>query len=264
MTGHLDLDALADAVAGEGDEQARGHLASCAECQAAVLEVQAASEQVSGELAALPDLPMPEDVVRRLAAPTTSVTTLPATRPGAQGSRWQRLLPAAAAVVLLIAGAGYALSRLGGSGTGDSAGSNAATSGKAAPTAGFPQSSTGTNYTGRTDLAAAAPRLLTGTTTFRGALPQAGASTAQDGLSADALARLRTPAGLADCLLALLPPDDPSVRPLALDYASFRGKPAMVVLLPAVDPSKLDVYVVGPGCSRANDSTLFYTSVARP
>ncbi|MCU1591491.1 MAG: hypothetical protein JWP11_2747, partial [Frankiales bacterium] len=83
-------------------------------------------------------------------------------------------------------------------------------------------------------------------------------------VAADPLARLRSNAGLAECLLALLPPDDPSVKPLALDYGSYKGTPAMVVVLPGSAPRKLDVFVVGPGCSRANDSTLFYTSVDKP
>lgn len=258
MTGHLDLDALADAVAGESDAAAASHLGSCADCRAALADVLAASDRVTAELRALPPVRVPDDVLAALRTRPAGVTTLPAlsaTRP----SRWQRLLPAAAAVVLLIAGGGYALSRLGGSGSGagTSAGSNASAA-KAAPTEGFPRSSTGTDYTGRADLAHAAPALLAGGPGR--ALAGSGAAGTQ---AVDPLARLRTPAGLADCLLALLPPDDPSVRPLALDYAAFRGRPALVVLLPAVDPSKLDVYVVGPGCSRANDSTLFYTSVPR-
>ena len=71
-------------------------------------------------------------------------------------------------------------------------------------------------------------------------------------------------ATLAAYAVALLPPDDPSVQPLAIDYASFRGQPAMVVVLPGSVADKLDVFVVGPGCSRANDSVLFYTSVDKP
>lgn len=260
-TGHLDIDALADAVAGEADPAATAHLASCRECRAALDELQEASEQVSAQLRALPPVQVPPDVVPTLRTRPADVTTLPTMPTG--GSRWQRMLPAAAAVVLLVAGGGYALSRLAGSGS-DSAGSSSSSAGTAAraaaPTAGFPRSSTGTDYTGRPDLARAVPSLLAGP-----GAPQAmaGSSKAAGTNGADPLARLRAPAGLADCLLALLPPDDPSVRPLALDYASFRGRPALVVVLPAVDADKLDVYVVGPGCSRGNDSTLFYTSVPR-
>jgi hypothetical protein len=35
-------------------------------------------------------------------------------------------------------------------------------------------------------------------------------------------------------------------------------------VLPSALPKKLDVFVVGPSCSQANDSTLFYTSVDKP
>lgn len=262
MTGHLDLDALADAAAEASEPAPAAHLASCATCRAAVDEVRAVGEQVRGQLAGLPAPTMPDDVVRRLRIPPATVTTLP-TAPR-EASRGQRLLPAAAAVVLLLAGGGYALSRLGGStGSSQSTSSSAGRAGKAAPTQGFPRSSTGTDYTGRGDLARAVPGLLVGERTAPAPAPMAGAPVT-GGSAADALDRLRTPAGLADCLLALLPPDDPSVRPLALDYAAFRGTPAMVVVLPAVDIKKVDIYVVGAGCSRANDSTLFYTSVPRP
>jgi hypothetical protein len=265
VTGHLDLDGLADAVAGESEPSAAAHLASCATCRAALEEVRAADEQVSRRLAALPAPTVPDDVASRLIGTppeVPAVTTLPAAAQLSsrwQPSRWQRLLPAAAAVVLLIAGGGYALTRLAGSGdTGGSASTSAGGAAKAAPTEGFPRSSSGTDYTGRADLARAVPDLLTGMTPPRAAAPMAGSANA-----AGALDRLRTTAGLADCLLALLPPEDPSVRPLALDYAAFRGRPALVVVLPGADADKVDVFVVGPGCSRANDSTLFYTSVPR-
>lgn len=80
----------------------------------------------------------------------------------------------------------------------------------------------------------------------------------------DPLARLRDDPGLTECLRALLPPEDPSVKPLAIDYARYRGTPAMVVVLPSAAPDRLDVFVVGSGCSAADDSTLFYASVPAP
>ena len=55
-----------------------------------------------------------------------------------------------------------------------------------------------------------------------------------------ALAPLRTPEGLASCLAALTDPaaSTASSLPLALDYASFSGKPALVVVLPATKAGK--------------------------
>jgi hypothetical protein len=38
----------------------------------------------------------------------------------------------------------------------------------------------------------------------------------------------------------------------------------MIVLLPGAVVRKIDVFVVGAGCSRADDSLLFYTSVDAP
>ena len=294
MSEHLDLDALADLLADDSGPGA-AHLTNCTDCTVSLAELRTATTGVAAALAELLQPQLPADIQARLNAALATapaqaqVTTLPAARP-APARRW---LPAAAAVVLLLAGAGYGLSRLG-----DDKGSTAANSeaGAAATTAGIDvvRNSTGTDYTDRSSLAAAVPQLLAGSAAadsagpkraapFNGTAPQnaappnAAASGAGAGAAAgtapgtggaaagpDPLARLRDNAGLADCLLALLPPDDPSVRPLALDYGSFKGTPAMVVVLPGAAPSKLDVYVVGAGCSQANDSTLFYTSVDKP
>ncbi len=309
LDAHLDLDALADVLAGE---PAPAHLAGCAGCAATLAELRVASDAVTRALSALPAVSVPTDVASRLSsalvsaepadaadtsratepgrapasghAPETTggtVTTLPP--PSARGARWdaRRWLPAAAAVVLLLTGAGYGLSRLGGGGEADSTSTASGAKAAAAPLD-VVRNSTGTDYTDRATLALAVPRLLTGTsqdTTAQAPAPALGAPTRpgsggtartsaapeiQSQVVADPLARLRDNAGLADCLLALLPADDPSARPLALDYAAFRGAPALVVVLPSSLPRKLDVFVVGPGCSRANDSTLFYTSVDKP
>lgn len=271
MIEHLDLDGLADVLAGEADSP---HADSCPDCSAALAELRVASDRVTADLSALPPVTVPADVEAGLrdstatSAPTPTVTTLPARRPESP-RRW---LPAAAAVLVLLAGVGYSVSRLGGSDQNDSSTSAAGSSmAAAAPEVAVVRNSTGTDYTGRADLAAAVPTLLTGSPS-RDAVaaapaapaPQGAAGTTQMRAAVDPLARLRDNAGLAECLLALLPPDDPSVRPLALDYATYKGNPAMVVVLPSGLPRKLDVFVVGPACSRANDSTLFYTSVDKP
>jgi hypothetical protein len=285
MSEHLDLDALAD-LAAEPTQDISEHLAGCEQCQEAVEEVRAAQSPVSAALAALPALDLPTDVAADIAGAlaaesratgTASVTTLPP----ASEARARRWLPAAAAVLVLLAGAGYGISRLGSSDNASSTSAGAARAKDSAAALNVVRNDSGADYTGRAELAAAVPSLLTGTAaaaqtrsaltapapagatvplTAAGANPSASSSPAPT----DPLARLRDNAGLADCLLALLPPDDPSVRPLALDYAQFKGSPALVVVLPSALPKKLDVFVVGPGCSQANDSTLFYTSVDKP
>jgi hypothetical protein len=269
MTEHLDLDVLADVLAGEAGPE---HLQRCPGCTASLEELRIASESVTGRLAALPELPVPDDVARRLHAalhPETAsgatVTTLP---PAAAARRW---LSAAAAVLVLLAGVGYGVSRLGGGNDTTTASGSDAAAKAAAPEVDVVRNSTGLDYTNRASLAAALPDLLAGTSASRDtalaapAPATAGSAEAKTQMSvADPLARLRDNAGLAECLLALLPPEDPSVRPLAIDYASYKGAPALVVVLPSTLPNKLDVFVVGPECSRANDSTLFYTSVDKP
>ncbi|MCU1600252.1 MAG: hypothetical protein JWO22_961, partial [Frankiales bacterium] len=113
-------------------------------------------------------------------------------------------------------------------------------------------------------LAGALPRLLGGAGTAAG--PSTRAQTVSPHLATtgvDPLARLRTPTGLAGCIASLTGPDD-SGLPLALDYASFEGKPALVVLLPDNRPSKVDFWVVGPTCTQAESALLYYARVDRP
>jgi RNA polymerase sigma-70 factor (ECF subfamily) len=129
---HLDLDALADALAGEGSPADAGHLAGCGACAARLGELRAADAVVLDRLAGLTHPPVPADVAARLDGALAaqdplaqqppaqerpaSVTALPARRSRALPS-W---LPAAAAAVLVIGGAGAVVSQLGGSTSGGS------------------------------------------------------------------------------------------------------------------------------------------------
>ncbi|MCU1692730.1 MAG: hypothetical protein JWM64_1821, partial [Frankiales bacterium] len=79
----------------------------------------------------------------------------------------------------------------------------------------------------------------------------------------DPLARLRVPAELAACLGELAGPDT-DVVPLALDYARYRGAPALAVVLPSARADRVDVFVVGAGCTAGDDQTLFFTRQPRP
>ncbi|HVE74373.1 MAG TPA: hypothetical protein VNA30_04685 [Mycobacteriales bacterium] len=286
--GHASLDDLADHLAGEG---AHGtHLSACAGCRATLDELAAAAAAVQRGLRDLPAPAMPADVSARLdgafAAEESlgngaSVTTLPATAAGSSARRtsW---LAAAAGVAVLAAGVGtLSLTRDRGTDAGSAAASIA-------------RSSTGNNYArDRRLLTASLPGLLAGDAVaaaadrVAGAAPPAAAMPAPaaggTGQSArnsadaakpaaalemyaavDPLARLREPAGLASCLSAILPPEQPDLRPLALDYATFEGKPALVVVLPATVPEKVDVFVVAASCAAGNDATLFFTRLDRP
>ena len=79
----------------------------------------------------------------------------------------------------------------------------------------------------------------------------------------DPLTRLRAPDALADCLAALTGPGV-DTTPLALDYAAFEGRPALVVVLPSRQPDRVDVFAVGAGCRQGDDQTLFFTRLDRP
>lgn len=222
---------------------------------------------------------------------TGSATVTPFPDAGARRAR--RWLPAAAAVALVVGGGalGTALLLSGsvGGGTDESTTASDTAAGSAGSDFGdLARSETGNDYAAEGTLAAALPGLLDGgaSTSFDAqtdAAPEAGQpapapaednaamrATEQPGTALEpggdaALDRLRTPQGLASCLSALLPPEGPGLRPLAVDYAAYQGEPALAVVLPASGaPDKVDVFVVGAGCTAGNDQTLFFTRLDRP
>jgi hypothetical protein len=135
----------------------------------------------------------------------------------------------------------------------------------AAGAASLAVSHTGARYS-KTSLAAAVPGLLTAKPESsvggpKAPAPQSGA--AVNGATSDALATLQTPKGLAACLAGLTGPGQEDL-PLALDYATFEGKPALVVVLPSSRPSKLDVFVVGATCNQTEQDVLYYLHADRP
>jgi hypothetical protein len=288
---HLDLDALADALADDAAD-GTGHLAGCASCTSRLAELAAAESRVTGALAGLPAPGLPDDVAQRLTAAlaaepalsgsaSASVTALP-TRTARR--RW---LPAAAAAgVLMVSAAGLGLAFL------PKGGGDELASGAGLPA--LPTSASGTDYADEAAVAQVLPGVLDGTagraysessgesatrSTARtdgngggGSAAQTeqqdSALTAQEPAPAaaggDPLERLRGPEGLADCLSALLPPGEPDVQPLGLDYAQFAGAPALAVVLPDPDPGKVAVYVVGPGCTAQDESLLTFLRVDAP
>lgn len=77
----------------------------------------------------------------------------------------------------------------------------------------------------------------------------------------DPLQRLRDPVAAQACLSAL--PSGPRV-PLALDYASYAGRPALVAVLPAPVPNAVDVVALGLGCRTGDPQLLSSTRLPRP
>jgi hypothetical protein len=277
---HLDLDQLADALAGEPQE----HLAGCADCTSRLAELRAAEAGVVAALRALPDPALPAGLADRLAAAfdaepplaarRSNVTALPDPAPR------RRLLPVAAAAVLALSAGGIGYAVVSGSGVGSS-GDDAATSQAAGGQAAPPTSASGTDYADAAAVAGVLPGVLAGgagsgelldssaadSARAESSDDSAGATTMQAPAAAplgDPLERLRTPEGLEDCLSAVLPPEEPDVRPRALDYAQYQGQPALAVVLPDPDPAKLSVYVVGAECAAADARLLGFFRLDAP
>ena len=164
---------------------------------------------------------------------------------------------AVAAAAVLVTG-GFLLARGSHDGSTSSAKTSAGPAARSDAAAGIPTSATGNDYAkdGKA-LAAALPRLLN-------AGPADAPSSLAPGASApQALAGIVRGAALTECLAALNDPGD-STQPLALDYARFDGTPALVVVLPSAAHDKVDVFVVGPDCSRADARVRFFTRLTAP
>ena len=275
MSEHLDLDALADVLAGE---LSSAHLDGCADCQTRLSELAGAMTSVTAALTALPDPVIPPDLVaqidkalarerRALNAPAAATVTPLATR--RSGSRWLLAGGSIAASAALVVGGIVLFS-------GDSPKSSTTASDQ---TASIARNATGAAY-GRDGqlLAAELPKLLKGNApavagqgaAAAPAAPTGGAEaqtldsrTAATKPTADPMALLRTPSGLAACLASLSDPSDPGI-PLALDYASFEGQPALVVVLPTSTDNRVDVFVVGAMCSQTDSKVLFFTRLTNP
>jgi hypothetical protein len=282
--GHLDLDTLADVLAGAPEP---AHLASCLACRARLDDLGDALPRVSEALAAAPVPQMPLDLPERIAAhlhgapelqaddeeqavappvaPPGTADVLPMAR---RRVRWLPSVTAVAAAAVLITSAVLLTQR-----HHEQPGTASAASG-----GGYAVNDSGANYT-RTTLQAALPALLKGQANAPrvaaapagGARPAPGFDSTQPKsagaltftTAGDPLAALRTTTGLARCLASLTDPGDTGL-PLALDYASFQGRPALVVVLPSKVAGKVDVFVVPPGCARADGNLLYFTRLPKP
>ena len=272
---HLDLDALADVLVGEAPSAVSLHARTCSVCAADLAALAAAQAPVAAALAAAPEPALPAGLDARLAAAVAharadppgarSVTVVPL---AARRRRWQPWAGGLAAAAVLGT-AGVLVVRAGApSGSTTASTGGPATQDRAAAAGAVPTSSTGTDYrAGSSALATALPALLRGGAPVRGeAVGSLGPSpvSPQPGPSArSGLDRLRAPAALAACLSALQDPAS-TTGPLALDYATYRGAPALVVLLPSTRPGKVDAYVVGAGCSQADAQVLFFGRLPAP
>lgn len=285
MSAHLDPDELGDLSAGlldEGDaSRANDHLATCASCRqdAEALDAVTGLLRFAGEVG-----PMPTDVADRLdaallaAAPgDPSDNVRPLARPATR--RWwadHRILQAAAAAVLVIAGGAIAvpvLQNAAVSGPETASSADSASGGQAAEAAPDAASddagsrtaakaaatmASGNNYTDES-LAREVGRLLSGQEVA--AAPSPPAQNSQAG--AAAITRLADPSALADCVDELRPGGQ--AQPLLVDVARYADRSATVIVLEAPDQADgIEIWVVEAGCGRGNARTLHYEMAQRP
>ena len=275
--GHLDLDALAELEEGLTEPQAataaRAHLDGCEDCRALLSTLRTTRALLS----ALPAEPMPERVAARLDAALAGADLPAATIVPLSGRKrpWQSPalaggVAAAAVVVLVAAIVAGTLIHHGkkSSETTTSPTGNSQFSGKSA--AQTKQWATGTNYTPAT-IASLVPKLVTQTppTSLVGG-PNSGAALSPQtpspaGTPATASVPSYTQEQLRNSPEAVLAcgqilAGGVPTTPVAVDFARFDGKPAVIFVLPAVGHpgTKLDVWVVRSTCSSANfDLPLF-------
>lgn len=265
---HLDLEQLADVLAAEDSADVAAHAAGCPECRARLEQLQAAMGPVTSALTGLPRPDLPADVGERLhRAILREQVALHPPAGAAAGGRTpadRRSRPRLTALGPLLAGLAVLavvvlLLVRGGGGTKDPQPTPTRTASGEVRT-----SSTGTDYEkSGSRLQVLLPSLLSGQAPDAFPTP-----------SPDPLARLRLTPALASCLAGLSEatepvPGQPSPPgadglPLALDYARFEGQPALVVVLPAANPDKLDVFFVGPMCSQGDEQVLHFARVDRP
>ena len=283
-TGHLDLDALADALAGERDDDP--HLRTCPSCADRLAELAAAEVAVVASLATLPEPPLPDGLAERLAAALRAERASSARVVPLRRRRPPSWLPAVAASlgVVLAGGVGMTLLRgatTGGEDAATSAAGGGAESGSTSPdsadTTSLVPTASGADYADPAQRSAVLPRVLAGTAPLADRVaPEASRPEDQDAPAlptpaltgtrplSGALERLRDPQALADCVAALTPADATGSAVLALDHGSYRGSPARAVVQPDRDPDRLLLTVVDPGCSAADPRTLLQVRVDRP
>lgn len=267
---HVDADTLAAWQEGllpaETDLAVRGHLAGCAACAARrdALAALPARLAAAGDTGAVPD-----DVASRLdqALAAAAVAAVPAPSARDRGPRGMRLLQAAAVVVLLLAGVGFAASVLqvggGGDDSGTSAGGTADTEAKGAQSGAFPVTASGRNWAADT-VVAAIPDLVAGRVgpSVEGSTDSAAGAPSTLREAPGDTARLASGPALAECVGAL---NDGPVTPVAVDLASWQGNPAVVIVLPtADDATTVDAWVVGPSCGQADAQVLYFARAPRP
>jgi hypothetical protein len=193
-----------------------------------------------------------------------TVLPMPAARRESGTTRTFRWVAGAAAAVIVVAG-GAAVIRgaTGGSGNSTTSLSAGDASGSRGPA---PIRSSGTDYS-RAELAAQATALVASASKGEPA-PEVAPATPEpaqtEGTGEQPAARmLLSPDTLPACLEQLT--GAPGATPVAVDQGTYEGKPADIVVLPSPDdPQRLEVWVIGPGCTRENVQMYEFRTIPAP
>ena len=281
--GHVDLDVLAEideGIAGpQVDQAARAHLDQCAQCRDRLAHLRTTRALLS----TLPAEPMPAEVQARVgaaldrAALESSATVVPM---GRRARFWNSPAvagAAAVAAVVVLVGALIAGNVIHHGHKSQTASAPLAADGNRKGAAGggaasIKQWATGTNYSAAT-IPTLVPRLITGTppptTSADGGLTAgtpsaptpAGAESAPPGTITQQQMRA-SPLALLACGTIL--GGGVQTVPVAVDFASYAGKPAVIFALPAVGhPELLDIWVVRSSCS-TSALDVYFRRIPRP
>jgi hypothetical protein len=293
VKGHLDAETVAvfreDLLPGRKAAQVAAHLAACEQCA----EIDARLAAVTSALAHAPAPPMPASLAARLdaalaaeisaraagtAAPGAAAvsTTAPGTTAAGTGrvgrtrrAAWSRSglplrLATVAAAVVLVAGGGYAITRLVSTSTGGVA---ASASGTAEPHSALSRRGAPALGPEAAGMAAGLPVVASGTDYRPGQvraqvsalLKRYPAARRVPGSGATAAPAATPPPGfpqLAGCVRRL----GAGARPRLIDVARYGSRPAAVIVLPVTGTRTLRVLVVGTGCSvRGSDLITSFT-----
>jgi hypothetical protein len=198
------------------------------------------------------------------AGPDATVLPMPTARRESGTTRTFRWVAGAAAAVIVVAG-GAAVIRgatSGSSTAGTAMSAGDATSGGRDPA---PIRSSGTSYT-RAELASQATALVASAS--KGEQPEVAPATPGPAQSEGtgeqpAVRSLLSNDTLSACLEQLT--GAPGATPVAVDQGTFEGKPADVVVLPSPDdPERLEVWVIGPGCTRESVDMYEFRTIPAP
>ena len=226
-------------------------------------ELQRAEPPGTGSPGALSDVDRSEAGASTSAATTATVLPMQGRRRESSTARTFRWVAGAAAAIVVI-GAGAAVIRGGTPDSGTSAGAAMTAEDTDGGRQAAPIRTSGTDYSSDA-LASQAQALVT--KTADGAVgPQAPAGTPEVAPStspATGARSLLTTGTLAACLEQLT--GRPGAQPLAVDQGSFEGKPADVVVLPSPDDAtRLEVWVIGPGCTRESVELYEFRTIPSP